>query len=62
MNSAQTPLQQIGSFGLFALVMILLASFQATERIAFYLIAIAAIIVVLKFTSGAYQQLGVTAS
>jgi hypothetical protein len=57
----QTIAQQIGGFGIFAIIMIALASFKPTERIAFYLIAMVAIIVVVKFASGAYQKLGVSA-
>lgn len=49
MNSNATMLQQIESFGVFAIIMIALASFEKTHMIAVWIIGIIALAIILNY-------------
>ncbi len=53
-NSSST-IQEIESFGLFALVIIGLGSFQKTHMIAVYILGIVGLVIILKYASGGYN-------
>jgi uncharacterized membrane protein YuzA (DUF378 family) len=50
-----TIVGQIEGFAIFALIMLLLGSFEQTHKIAVFIIGIVALTIVIKFASGSYK-------